>query len=437
MFHTFLHRLQARLPMARENEALRAELARHNEALTVIARVCQAAATGDLEPRVLGMRGSGALGEVALSVNHLLDLTDAYVRESTASLAAASDGRFYRRFLERGMHGSFKSGARTLNGAADEMKAKTDALEDVSVLLREMAEGDFTGALTGTYSGAYGRLQESFNQMTASLRDVLAQIRDTSATLAASSAEICATSRTLSSAAEETSGQVQSVSAASMQAGQNVQSVAVAAEEMSTSIHEINRQLHEAHVVSEEAARSVAGTVQEIEELTRHSSEIGAVVNLITSIARQTNLLALNATIEAARAGEAGRGFEVVAKEVGQLATQTATATQEIAARVAGVQRHIAAASGGIQQMVDVVGRLGAFNACVAVAMEEQTAVTSEIARNVTEAARGTDEAARGVHVVAEVAQTTAAGAYQSLTAGEHLADVAASLEQMVGRFRT
>lgn len=50
----------------------------------------------------------------------------------------------------------------------------------------------------------------------------------------------------------------------------------------------------------------------------------------ILSISAQTNLLALNASIEAARAGEAGRGFEVVAREIEMLARNTSDAANEI-----------------------------------------------------------------------------------------------------------
>ncbi|WP_308442113.1 methyl-accepting chemotaxis protein, partial [Planosporangium flavigriseum] len=122
------------------------------------------------------------------------------------------------------------------------------------------------------------------------------------------------------------------------------------------------------------------------------SVEIGNVVKMITSIAEQTNLLALNATIEAARAGEAGKGFAVVATEVKDLAQETAKATEDISRRVQSIQTDSTAAVEAIAHIAEVIGQINSFQETIASAVEEQSATTSEMSRNVAEAATGATE---------------------------------------------
>ena len=78
----------------------------------------------------------------------------------------------------------------------------------------------------------------------------------------------------------------------------------------------------------DEMARSIYEKI----EKSKAVSQIDVLTNNILAITEQTNLLALNASIEAARAGEAGRGFTVVAGEIGKLAMDSATAASEIQA---------------------------------------------------------------------------------------------------------
>ncbi len=257
------------------------------------------------------------------------------------------------------------------------------------------------------------------------------EMRQIAQTLGESSQNLDAVSQRMGSSAEETAAQATMVSAASEQVSKSVQTVAAGTEEMTASIREIAKNASESARVAATAVAAAESTNRTITKLGESSIEIGKVIKVITSIAQQTNLLALNATIEAARAGEAGKGFAVVANEVKELAKETAKATEEISQKIEAIQADTRGAVSAIGQIGSVISQINDISSSIASAVEEQTATTTEMNRNINEAAKGSTEIVENISGVATAAFETSKGAGNTQEAASALSELAASLQRI------
>ncbi|PWU12252.1 MAG: hypothetical protein C5B49_16610 [Bdellovibrio sp.] len=98
---------------------------------------------------------------------------------------------------------------------------------------------------------------------------------------------------------------------------------------------------------SHEQMKAVVALIQEISSKTR----------IINDIVFQTKLLSFNASVEAARAGDSGKGFSVVAEEVGNLARSSGVAADEISSMlgrsVASVEKMVVETKQKVEQLVN------------------------------------------------------------------------------------
>ena len=315
---------------------------------------------------------------------------------------------------------------------ADELRAKVDS---ILTAVHAAATGDLTREVPVRGSDAIGQLGTELGVLFQDLRQSIGEIAGHADTLAAATEELSAVNRAVSAGAANTSSEAQVVNAASEDVTRTIQTVAAGTEEMGASIREIAKNAADAAKVAGEAVHLAERTNGMMARLGDSSQEIGKVLKLITSIAQQTNLLALNATIEAARAGEAGKGFAVVAKEVKELAKETARATEEIGERIEAIQGDTSRALGAIREIGAIITRINDIQTVIAGAVEEQTATTNEMGRNISDAARGSSEINQTIGGVARAAQATSESTASSDKATAELATMAADLRRLVSRF--
>ena len=304
-------------------------------------------------------------------------------------------------------------------------------------MIQEVADKNLTVKdMEVTSEDEVGLAGVALNQMKNSLHEMIQSMRGTAEQVAAASEELSATSQQITANSEETTAQAKVVSEAGGQVNTNLQTLASGAEEMSATIGEIAKNATEAARVAGDAVASAESANQTVSKLGDSSVEIGKVIEVITSIAQQTNLLALNATIEAARAGEAGKGFAVVANEVKELAKQTAKATEEIKQKIGVIRENTGGAVEAIGGIKGVIDKINHISTEIATAVEEQSATTNEMSRNVAEAAQGASTISSNIKGVAEAAQNTSTNVGEAQTATEHLTKMANQLRDLVGQFK-
>ena len=389
-------------PLSRDE---RAELEVYREWSAKVAAVCDLAARGNLEARLLGCDAGGDVAIMVRGINHLLDVTDAFVRESKPALDCASRGEFFRRVILRGLPGTFRHAATLINDATDRMKEQAHQLKTAAQRRVELAA-----------------------EFEATIQDVVTAV-------ASSATEMQATAQSLARMATDNTAQASAVADAASETSLGVEAVASATEELSSSAREIGRR-------TDESARLARGAVTQSEhtnvvmaDLSKASSKIGKVVKLISEIAKQTNLLALNATIEAARAGTVGKGFAVVASEVKDLARQTHGATDEIEVLISDIQRTTEQGVDANCVVTTTVRELCAIATTIAESVHQQQLATGEIGGNVTRAASGTRDVSESAGIVSRIAGDASDAAAALLGAASDLSTRAEDLLVSTSRF--
>ncbi|WP_369901992.1 methyl-accepting chemotaxis protein [Bacillus manliponensis] len=354
----------------------------------------------------------------------------------------------------------------------------TKPLGRIVTSAKKISDGDLTEEIPVHSKDEIGQLAESFNDMAASLRNVILQMNESSGRLAASSEELTASVNQANDATEEITTAMDQVASGAQSQSEGVEEGVALLQEVNKAIMHVTQSSETistsstyARQKAEEGGAYVEQTVSQMESihqsvtqsddviklLDEKSKQIGAILEVIQSIAQQTNLLALNAAIEAARAGEHGRGFAIVADEVRKLAEQTGQSSGEVAkliteitADIHGTVKSMGEVKHEVQHGIEVVQKtktsfvdiLKVTNEIVS-QITTMTTTTKHMGENANDVTNAIDEIAAAAEENTVSVQNVAASSEEQMhsmqeisSAAKQLSHMAEELQSMIEQFK-
>lgn len=353
---------------------------------------------GDIPPKITAQY-EGDFNRTKKNLNALVGTLDGLVGQLAGVTEAARGGRLSERGDATSLSGVWGD---LIGGVNETLEAVTLPIQEVSVVLSNIANGNLTTTISSNYDGDFAKLRDDVNVTVNKLTEVIGGIKGSSVSVAGAASEMARTNKTLSVRTEahvknlkETAGAMNAMTGTVRQNAEHAR--------------EANELAINARDKARQGGEVVNTVVSAMEGINDASGKIADIINVIDEIAFQTNLLALNAAVEAARAGEQGRGFAVVASEVRVLAGRTATAAQEIAGlirdsvtKVDEGSRLVDQSGHTLEEIIGAVSNVTEMVSAIAEASNEQTQSISDVDKSMGRMMSMTQENASMVELANE-----------------------------------
>ncbi|CVA27071.1 Serine chemoreceptor protein [Serratia marcescens] len=273
--------------------------------------------------------------------------------------------------------------------------------------LNVLAAGDLSRPLPPerAFNREMRQLQTSIGHMQGGLQRLVSEVRDAASGILNGVGRLADGNRQLTAQSAKQNGELQL-------ATEQVQQLAARVEENGQYAQQASQRTEQARQCAGAGEQMMQTVNVSMQGIVNQSAEMRGIVALIDSVAFQTNILALNAAIEAAHAGVHGRGFAIVAKEVGLLAQKSSHSTRDIQQLINRSLQQIDQGSqavelltGNLRQIIDLVNKCSALMGDISLASLNQGESIQDVTARISALNQVVRQTGTVVNAVTEASQ--------------------------------
>ncbi|WP_195904002.1 methyl-accepting chemotaxis protein [Serratia marcescens] len=273
--------------------------------------------------------------------------------------------------------------------------------------LNVLAAGDLSRPLPPerAFNREMRQLQTSIGHMQGGLQRLVSEVRDAASGILNGVGRLADGNRQLTAQSAKQNGELQL-------ATEQVQQLAARVEENGQYAQQASQRTEQARQCAGAGEQMMQTVNVSMQGIVNQSAEMRGIVALIDSVAFQTNMLALNAAIEAAHAGVHGRGFAIVAKEVGLLAQKSSHSTRDIQQLINRSLQQIDQGSqavelltGNLRQIIDLVNKCSALMGDISLASLNQGESIQDVTARISALNQVVRQTGTVVNAVTEASQ--------------------------------
>jgi len=296
-------------------------------------------------------------------------------------------------------------------------------IADCGDLLEKMAEGNYaiSTRIEDKYVGGFTVLKDATSRMNGQINEILHNIVIMANQVSEGSGNLSEAAYELAEGAKDQTDSVENLQTTMEHITKGVRTTA-------ESVEESYRQSELYANDADSSLGEMKAMMDAMKKINMTSQKIGSIISEIEDIASETNLLSLNASIEAARAGQSGRGFAVLAVEIGKLAEQSAKSAVDSRKLIESAIMEIEEGNVVANQVAESIAR-------VANGMKEVAESSRNLSMIIHEQAEEMEEAKNGVNEITKVIRSNSQTAVDTSATSAELSAQATSMREMVSRF--